>query len=151
MGRVRANLNVNGRDRWTLFDTGARNTYVVADAAEGLISWEDDPPEPARLGGKVHEITRWCTLRGTIEGLRVVTHARVIDELGPDEEGKRIEILLGALAMQEWGIRPVPDEERLDLTHYPREFVEFTETCRRQGRRPRWVQEEKPRDVAPGR
>jgi hypothetical protein len=43
----------------------------------------------------------------------------VIDEIGQDEEGKPIEILFGALAMQQWGIRPVPDEERLDLTHYP--------------------------------
>jgi hypothetical protein len=25
----------------------------------------------------------------------------------------------------EVGIRPIPDEERLDLTHYPKEFVEF--------------------------
>jgi hypothetical protein len=29
------------------------------------------------------------------------------------------------LAMQQWGIRPVPDEECLDLSHYPEEFVEF--------------------------
>jgi hypothetical protein len=49
----------------------------------------------------------------------------VIDEIGKDGEGKDIEVLLGALAMQQWGIRPVPDEERLDLTHYPKEFVEF--------------------------
>jgi len=26
--------------------------------------------------------------------------------------------------MRQWGIRPVPDEERLDLSHYPEEFVE---------------------------
>ncbi len=26
--------------------------------------------------------------------------------------------------MQPWGVRPVPDEERLDLSHYPEEFVE---------------------------
>ncbi len=36
-----------------------------------------------------------------------------------------IEVLFGALAMQQWGIRPVPDEEKLDFTHYPEEFVEF--------------------------
>ncbi len=30
-----------------------------------------------------------------------------------------------ALAMQQWGIRLVSEEERLDLTHYPKEFVEF--------------------------
>jgi len=49
----------------------------------------------------------------------------VIDEIGPDEDGRPIEILFGALAMQQWGIRPVPDEEDLDLSHYPKEFLEF--------------------------
>lgn len=29
------------------------------------------------------------------------------------------------LALRQWGIRPLPDEERLDLSHYPEEFVEF--------------------------
>ncbi len=49
----------------------------------------------------------------------------VIDEIGNDESGTRIEILFGALAMQQWGIRPIPDEEKLDLSHYPDEFLEF--------------------------
>ena len=37
----------------------------------------------------------------------------------------RIEILFGALAMQQWGIRLNPAEEEIDLTHYPDEFVAF--------------------------
>jgi len=49
----------------------------------------------------------------------------VIDEIGNDEGGTRIEILFGGLAMKQWGIRPVPDEEKLDLSHYPEEFLEF--------------------------
>ena len=42
-----------------------------------------------------------------------------------DEEGKPIEVLFGALAMKQWGIRLNPAEEKLDLSHYPKEFVEF--------------------------
>jgi len=49
----------------------------------------------------------------------------VLDNIGADDDGREIEILFGAIAMQQWGIRPVSDEERLDLTHYPEEFVEF--------------------------
>lgn len=49
----------------------------------------------------------------------------VIDEIGHDEEGKTIDILFGALAMQQWGIRLMPKEERLDMTYYPEEFVEY--------------------------
>jgi hypothetical protein len=48
-----------------------------------------------------------------------------MDQIRTDEDGKAIEILIGALATQHWGIRPVPEEEKLDLSHYPDEFVEF--------------------------
>jgi len=27
--------------------------------------------------------------------------------------------------MQQWGIRLIPEEEKLDLSHYPEQFVEF--------------------------
>ena len=49
----------------------------------------------------------------------------VIDRIGTDEEGKVLEILTGALAMQQWGIRLVPEPGTLDLSHYPSEFLEF--------------------------
>ncbi len=29
------------------------------------------------------------------------------------------------LALRQWGIRPILDEERLDVSHYPKEFGEF--------------------------
>ena len=49
----------------------------------------------------------------------------VIDRIGQDEDGTPIEILFGALAMQQWGIRLIPEQERLDLSHYQEEFLEF--------------------------
>jgi len=33
--------------------------------------------------------------------------------------------LIGALTMQEWGIKLDLEGEKLDMTHYPKEFVEF--------------------------
>jgi starvation-inducible outer membrane lipoprotein len=125
MGRVRAEVVVNGRNCWTLFDTGARNTYVVQDLTSVLPTFELERVELVSLGGKVHKVTKECRLTCLVEGLPVRTLARVLEEIGEDEEGRRIEILFGALTMQEWGIRPIPDEERLDMTHYPREFVEY--------------------------
>ena len=71
---------------------------------------------------------RLCLLYCAVEGLPIELHARVVPEIGTDEEEKRIEVLLGALAMQEWGIVPIPHEERLDMTHYPAEFVEFLQS-----------------------
>lgn len=77
------------------------------------------------LGGGVRETKTSAILEAEIEGHPIATHALVIEEIGKDEDGQPIEILFGALAMQQWGIRPIPDEERLDLSHYPEEFVEF--------------------------
>ncbi len=62
-------------------------------------------------------------LEAEILGHAISTHALVIETIGNDEDGTPIEILFGALAMQQWGIRPL--EARLDLSHYPEEFVEF--------------------------
>ena len=64
-------------------------------------------------------------LEAEVEGHRISAHAMVIDSIGNDENGTPIEILFGALAMQQWGIRPVPDQEKLDMSHYPGEFLEF--------------------------
>jgi len=125
MGRIRKAIKVNGRECWTLFDTGARNTYVVPEVAVLLATSKTPRPFRSAIGGEVRETTTAALLEAEVEGHRISTHAMVIEEIGADEEGRRLEVLFGALAMQQWGIRPVPDEERLDLSHYPEEFVEF--------------------------
>ena len=125
MGRIREMIQVDGRECWALFDTGARNTYVVPAVAELLVTVEAAHPFRAALGGEVKESNRRAVLEAEVQGHPISTHAMVVDEIGTDEDGRPVEILFGALAMQQWGIRPVPDEEGLDLSHYPDEFVEF--------------------------
>jgi hypothetical protein len=127
MRRVRENIQVNGKKCWTLFDSGARKTYVVPAVASLLVKTKLPKTLRSGLGGKVKKASETAILIAKVQGHDISTNALVIDEIGKDEEGKPIEVLFGALAMQEWGIRPVPDEERLDLTHYPKEFVEFME------------------------
>lgn len=125
MGRIRQTIKVDGQECWTLFDTGARNTYVTPSVARVLQTSTTAHAFKTALGGAVKETNTSAILEAEIEGHPISTHALVIDEIGKDENGTSIEILFGALAMQQWGIRPVSDEERLDLTHYPEEFVEF--------------------------
>ena len=125
MGRIRQMIKVDGRQFWTMFDTGARNTYVVPAVAQLLSTSKAAHPIRTALGGQVKQADTTALLQAEIEGHQISTHAMVVDRIGTDEEGKAIEILFGALAMQQWGIRPVPDEEALDLSHYPEEFVEF--------------------------
>jgi hypothetical protein len=125
MGRVRQDIQVNGRRCWTVFDSGARKTYVVPAVASLLTTTKLPKPLRSGLGGKVRKASKAAILIAKVQDRDISTNALVINEIGKDEDGKSIEVLFGALAMQEWGIRPVPDEEQLDLTHYPKEFVEF--------------------------
>ena len=125
MDRIRQTIKVDGQQCWTLFDTGARNTYVVPSVARILKTSNLPHAYRTALGGGVKEAHTAAILDAEIEGHPITTHALVLDEIGKDEDGRPIEILFGALAMQQWGIRPVPDEEKLDLSHYSDEFVEF--------------------------
>ncbi|MBI4947076.1 MAG: hypothetical protein HY840_11825 [Bacteroidetes bacterium] len=135
MGRIRRNIEVNGKNYWTLFDSGARNTYVTNGVTKQLPVFDMPEPTDVSLGGKEHFIAKFCNLVGKIvkddnvigvlENYSFFTHARVLDNIGKDEEGKFIEILFGVLAMQEWGIKLDVPGEKLDMTHYSKEFVEF--------------------------
>ena len=118
-------IKVNGRECWTLFDSGARNTYIIPEVASLLTTSKLGKPFRGALGGKAINTNETALLEADVEGRRIFTQAMVIDEIGKDEDGTGIEILFGALAMQLWGIRLIPEQEKLDLTHYPEEFIEF--------------------------
>ncbi len=125
MGRVREHIKVNGKKCWTLFDTGARNTYIVPSVASRLETSRLPKTFRSALGGTIKQAREAAVLNAEVQGCKISTLAMVIDQIGDGEDGKPIEILFGALAMQNWGIRPIPDEEKLDLSHYPKEFIEF--------------------------
>lgn len=125
MGRVRTNIKVNNKDCWTLFERGSRNTYVVEGISTHLPKYQLPQSRSVALGGKVYSINTGCVLMANIQGLPIETDAYILNEIGLDEDGKNIEVLFGALAMQKWGICPIIDEERLDMSHYPKEFLEF--------------------------
>ena len=125
MGRIFGTIQVNGKRCRTLFDSGARNTYVSPEVAEGLPRSHLAVPRHTGLGGRVRIAAEICVLAGALEGKQIEMDAYVLDEIGSDDDGRAIDILLGALAMQKWGIRLIPEEERLDLSHYPEEFTEF--------------------------
>ncbi|MGZ8843690.1 MAG: hypothetical protein ACXW18_08505 [Pyrinomonadaceae bacterium] len=125
MGRIRQMIAVDGRKCWTLFDSGARNTYVVPAVAELLRTSPTPRVIHTALGGGIKETSTAAVLNADIEGHAVSTYALVLPSIGNDEDGTPIEILFGALAMQQWGIKLNPAEEKLDLSNYPEEFLEF--------------------------
>lgn len=118
-------IAVDGRKCWTLFDSGARNTYVIPAVADLLKTSATPRTIRTALGGTVRETNIEAVLHAEIEGHSISTYALVINNIGNDEDGNPIEVLFGALAMQQWGIKLNPPEEKLDLSNYPEEFVEF--------------------------
>ncbi len=127
MSRVFGTIHVNGERFRTLFDSGATNSYVTADVARRFSPTRLPVPRPTGIGGEPRQISEVCVSMGKLEGKPIEAEAYVLDEIGRDEKGRRIDILFGALAMQKWNIIIVPKEERLDLSHYPTEFIEFPE------------------------
>ena len=125
MGRIRQYIEVEGHKFWTLFDTGAINTYIVPSVAALLPTKKLPKTHVTALGGSTKKARESALLDGKIEGYHFTTHALVLDKIGKDEDGKDIEVLFGALAMQQWRIRPLPKEEKLDMSRYPQIFVEF--------------------------
>ena len=125
VGRIRRNIRVGDRELWTLFDSGARHSYVTRDASSGLSVQPLRTPRKTMLGGASHEISQACLVQAEVEGHAVEFQASVIDKIGEDEEGLTIDVLFGAIAMQLWGIRLDPQNEALDFSHFTREFLEF--------------------------
>src|SRR5688572_8053040 len=91
MGRIRQMIDVQGRPSWTLFDSGARNTYVIPEVAAVLTTSEVSRPIRTALGGSVQETSTTALLEAEIEGHPISTHAMVIDHIGQDDDGRAIE------------------------------------------------------------
>lgn len=127
VGRIKENVMVAGRECWTLFDTGSMNNYVVEDVASLGVVVPMPEVLTTRLGGSVRRIEKKCEIFCMVQDRFVDLSAYVLPEIGRDENGKRIEILFGALEMQRRGMVLDLKAERIDMTHYPREFVEYTE------------------------
>src|SRR5438105_13947103 len=105
MGRIRQMIAVDGRKCWTRFDSGARNTYVIPSVAEVLESSATPRTIRTALGGGVKEANSEAVLHEEVEGRQVSTYAVLIDEIGKDQAGHRIETLVAAVAMHQWRIR----------------------------------------------
>lgn len=133
MGRVFGEFQANGKRFRTLFDSGATHSYIAAEAAKSLPKTQLPEPFSSGIGGKPRQITEFCTFVGKLEGKQITLTAYVLDDIGRDKQGRSIDILFGALAMQEWDIVLLPKEERLDLSHYSKEFIEFIETLPTRG------------------
>lgn len=125
MARIVKTIEVEGKPAAALFDTGAVHTYIQRRLAEGVPRRSILKGFKVALGGKEIEVNEFCLIQGRIEGLDFDTKAVPVDEIGKIN-GSGIDVLIGALTMEEWEISLNPKDNSLDLTGLRRrEFTEF--------------------------
>lgn len=127
MSLIVREIEVEGRKLNAMFDTGAVRSYVARDArpSTGLI--RKATPVTVGLGGRQRRLQERCDFAATIEGLDFDITAYVIDESIETELG-RVEVIVGALTMEEWWIKLDPANNEIDLSMLRRrEFTELTE------------------------
>ncbi len=125
MGRVFDLIHVGKTRLCTLFDSGAKNSFISDRAAAGGGVFTLARSHLAEIGGKRHRIRKTCVIQGTLRKRPIFLRALVLPEIGHDSDGRSIDILFGADDMQLYGIRLVPQEEQLDLSQFQKSFVEF--------------------------
>ncbi|KPJ58783.1 MAG: hypothetical protein AMJ46_13620 [Latescibacteria bacterium DG_63] len=124
MARAFRNIQIEGKEAYVLFDTGSVRSYVREEFASRT-RWRTIP-FTVGLGGQSFEINEASGLSCAIEGLEFDVKAHPVEDIGTDEKGKKIDAIIGALVMEEWGLTPDPRTGSIDLTLLrKREFTEF--------------------------
>lgn len=130
MARIYREIRVDGRNLLALFDTGSRHSYVRrASLPPSVQPRRLRESRITRFGGRVHTVEAECYLAGDLDDIEVTLHAYLVEDIGPAEELERaIDLLVGAPAMEMWGVRIDLSQEApvLDLTlARRREFYEY--------------------------
>jgi len=108
-----------------LFDAGAVHTYVREDFVERALRRTVAEPFRVALGGDRFEVREFCLMQGRVEGLSFDTKAIPLSSMGK-ANGKELDVIIGALTMEEWEIGLDPKTGALDLESLRRrEFTEF--------------------------
>ena len=124
MTRTFKEIEVEGKKAYVLFDTGSMRSYVRKELASN-VRWKTIP-FTVGLGGRIYHVEEACALNCAIEGLGFDIEAHPVEDLGCDERDRRIDAIIGALAMEKWVLIPNPKTGEIDLTALrKREFTEF--------------------------
>lgn len=129
MSEALREVRVGNRNLWTLFNSGAGRSYVLGGAVPpSAPKGKDLRPTMVGLGGRDRKIREWRHVDAVVDGCSFSFKAYVLDEIGT-EEGRSVELIVGAPVMEEWEIGLQPAGRRrlvLDLTRLrERSFVDF--------------------------
>jgi hypothetical protein len=125
VARIIKDIEIEGQPAIALFDTGAVYTYVRSPLVRDVPRRVVARPARVALGGQDIEIRELCLIEGKIEGLDFFGNAVPVDNIGR-ADGYELDVLIGALIMEQWEIRLDPKNGTLDLEGLRRrEFTEF--------------------------
>ena len=125
MARIIKTIEIEGQPAVALFDTGAVHTYVCEDFIEHAPRRAVAESFRVALAGDHFEVREFCLMQGRIEGLPFDTKAIPLSTMGK-ANGKELDVIIGALTMEEWEIALDPKTGALDLESLRRrEFTEF--------------------------
>ena len=124
MSRIVKEIGVEGRQLRALFDSGSLRSYITVESRPSAT--RKGRPISVGLGGTVRQLDERCDFTAKIDDLEFDMTAYVVQELGETEHG-RLDVLVGALTMEEWYIKLDPQKGELDLSGLRKgEFTEFT-------------------------
>ena len=72
MGRIREYTKVGGKKCWTLFDSGAQNSYVAPNVARLLVTKKLSKPLRTAIGGGVKKTSTAAILETDVEGHKIL-------------------------------------------------------------------------------
>jgi hypothetical protein len=124
VSRTFLEIEIEGMRAYALFDTGSPRSYIRREFSSDVK--RRITPFDAGLGGRVYRITEVCLVECAINGLPFDIEAHPVEDLGFDEEGRGIDAVIGALAIEKWALTPNPRTGEIDLTALKkREFTEY--------------------------
>jgi hypothetical protein len=106
MTRPLLEVEIDGKKFNAVLDTGSRRSYIRADLARDFPSAPVEPFE-VRLGGQRLTLKEGKLVSGIVRdsegrGYRFSQILFPVEDLG-EENGKRIDILFGAITLEDWG------------------------------------------------
>lgn len=130
MSRIFQELDVKEKKLLALFDTGSDITYVTKESLPKGIRCEKMRERTYHLASETHKITESCILPIKLDGQDFIIQAFVVNSIGggrkPAETNRKIDLLFGAVMMEEWDIKLDPKRKKLDLSGLEkREFLSF--------------------------
>ena len=124
MSRTFVEIEIEGKKAYALFDTGSMRSYIRKEFASEVK--RKVTPFDVELGGRIYRITEVCLIKCAIEGLSFDIEAHPVGDLGFDEKKRRIDAIIGVLAMEKWALIPNPKTGEIDLTALKkRAFTEY--------------------------